>query len=184
MCVPWTHTGSGWEQAGGCCPAAWGWQEGELVKENMNSREFTITGKHLICCLIKLKSRQREQMGAIPLQPTSCGFLSCFMVPGAVSVGHPKKEPLRSAWRCTAQWVLGRSQWDGSSEGGPVLQPWQWQQPGGLNTAAVPWQGHSGRDLPGGRLILGVLRRGYFGPFALSESPAIFQSTRAISMAE
>lgn len=51
----------------------------------------------------------------------------------------------------------------------------RWQQPGRLNTTTVPWQGHRGRDLPAGRLILGALRRGYFGPFALCESPAIFQ---------
>lgn len=75
---------------------------------------------------------------------------------------------------------MGRSQRDGSSKGDPVpptpgrKQPW-WQQPGRLNAAAVPWQGHSGQDLSGGRLILGALRRGYFGPFALCESPAIFQ---------
>lgn len=50
-----------------------------------------------------------------------------------------------------------------------------WQQPGRLNTTAVPWQGHRTWDLLGGKLILGALRRGYFGPFALCESPAIFQ---------
>ena len=75
---------------------------------------------------------------------------------------------------------MGRSQRDGSNKGGPMpptpggKQP-RWQQPGRLNAAAVPWQGHSGQDLLGGRLILGALRRGYFGPFALRESPAIFQ---------
>lgn len=68
----------------------------------------------------------------------------------------------------------------GAAKGAPAPQtpgakcP-QWQQPGKLSAAAVPWQGHSGQDLPGGRLILGALRRGYFGPFALRESPAIFQ---------
>lgn len=80
----------------------------------------------------------------------------------------------------TPGWVLRRSQRDGSSKAGPVPPSprgtrLQWQQPGRFNTAAVSWQGHSGWDLPGGRLILGALRRGYFGPFALYESPVIFQ---------
>lgn len=106
---------------------------------------------------------------------------------------HPAKsslrsqEPPKSAQRlgdaqlsCTQEWVLGRSQRDGSSEGVPAPPAlggkWPWrQQPGRLNATAVSWQGHSGRDLPGGRLILRALRRGYFGPFALCESPAIFQ---------
>lgn len=79
----------------------------------------------------------------------------------------------------THGWVFRRYHRDGSSRGGPAAPtqrewPW-WQQPGRLNTTAVPWQGHSAWDLPGARLILGVLRRGYFGPFALRESPAIFQ---------
>jgi len=90
------------------------------------------------------------------------------------------QEPRRSAQRLGERWVLGRSRRDGSSEGRPCAphprssRPW-WQQPGRLDAMALPWQGHSGRDLLGGRLILGALRRGYFGPFALRESPAIFR---------
>lgn len=157
-------------------------------------------GKHLICCLGIPPTETRAKgagWGASPWYPASSqlpklGYFGACILLGVCEcyMGHPPRNSLQPQEPHNSDRdsemhgsVTPRGGFSGDMGGiGPAKGalfprgkwPW-WQQPGRLSTTAVPWQGHSTWDLPGGKLILGVLRRGYFGPFALCESPAIFQ---------
>lgn len=191
--------GSGWEQRAAAALPWWNNEVGELVLENPNvcrthcrwktpdllprhpSHQNPSKGRQVLGTLLA-----HSFPGCVFLVPASCWVCAsvAWGIPPETACSHRSHTDLTEARRCTIQphpRVGFQEMWEGWDQQREPCTPrprgkWLWwQQPGRLNTTAVPWQGHRTWDLPGGRLILGVLRRGYFGPFALRESPAIFQ---------